>query len=109
MNNAGLVSLPENIPFVGPPRPEHETAWEDLLSGNITYHAFFTARFRVLSQRPYIGFNVRISQKEVAGAPFESYELRDGSGDLWATPYVFHNLHCLVSLSLHIFCHKHRP
>lgn len=39
MNNAGLVSLPENIPFVGPPRPEHETAWEDLLSGNITYHA----------------------------------------------------------------------
>lgn len=40
---------------------------------------------------------MRVHPDEARAAGFESVELADGSGDLYALPVVFHNLHCLVS------------
>ena len=46
-----------------------------------------------------IDMNVRIHPDEAKAANFDSEEILDGSGDVFATPVVFHNLHCLVSTS----------
>jgi hypothetical protein len=68
--------MAENARFKGPPRPELDEAWENLL-------------------KP---MNVRVPNETASQTNFTSLELGDGSGDSWGTPAVFHSLHCLKTI-----------
>ncbi|CAK1359006.1 unnamed protein product [Cercospora beticola] len=70
------VRQKENALFKGPPRPEHEAAWRALIRG----------------------MNIRVPSSAAAASNFSSFELLDGTGDVWATPFLFHQLHCLKTI-----------
>ena len=44
----------------------------------------------------HAGVNLRVPGDLAKQAGFNSIELMDGSGDVWGSPSVYHNLHCLV-------------
>lgn len=69
------VSVLHDNVFKGPPRPELDVAWKQLL----------------------INANIRVSTAELEQAGKESIPLEDGSG-YYAILDVYHQLHCLVSL-----------
>ncbi|KAJ5465847.1 hypothetical protein N7530_009634 [Penicillium desertorum] len=85
----GIVSKEEKIldasvlrgnVYKGPPRPELDKAWQDLL-----FHA-----------------NIRVSGEELAKSGVESIPLEDGSG-YYGILDVFHQLHCLKYVRHFVF------
>ncbi|KAF2206323.1 hypothetical protein CERZMDRAFT_53352 [Cercospora zeae-maydis SCOH1-5] len=76
LDDEGDTRFPENEKYKGQPRPELDEAWSSLLNG----------------------FNIRVPHHMAVQTGFESIELSDGSRDLWATPTVLHNLHCLKKI-----------
>nr|XP_036583921.1 uncharacterized protein CTRU02_06052 [Colletotrichum truncatum]KAF6793180.1 hypothetical protein CTRU02_06052 [Colletotrichum truncatum] len=75
------VQNPTNLKFKGQPRPELDEAWDGLLKG----------------------MNIRVHSSEAKQANFTSIELADSSGDVFAMPAVFHNLHCLKTIRHYLF------
>lgn len=49
------------------------------------------------------GINIRVPKDVAKQSNFTSIELADGSGDVMATPAVFHHLHCLKSIRQSMF------
>ncbi|KAH7386443.1 hypothetical protein BKA64DRAFT_646002 [Cadophora sp. MPI-SDFR-AT-0126] len=66
---------PENLKYKGIPRKELDDAWNALIEN----------------------MHMRVHPDEAKAAGFDSVEVADGSGDVYALPVVFHNLHCLMS------------
>lgn len=66
----------DNNPFAGPPDPAIDAAWHKFMEN----------------------INIRVSKKEMARTRQTSVELPEGGGDL-AWLGVYHELHCLVSIS----------
>ncbi|KXT08928.1 hypothetical protein AC579_9355 [Pseudocercospora musae] len=81
-----FAKRPENLRFMGNPRPEFDQAWSDFLG---------KGRGGLHSNR---WFNLRVPKDAAKKAGFQSIELDDGSGDLWASTAFFHNLHCIKYL-----------
>ncbi|KAJ4301949.1 hypothetical protein N0V90_004045 [Kalmusia sp. IMI 367209] len=69
-------ALGQENPFKGPPRPELDQAWHDLLENS----------------------NIRVSKEELEKINRTSIELADGSGEYMAGLNVHHHLHCLKSI-----------
>ncbi|CZS99545.1 hypothetical protein WAI453_002468 [Rhynchosporium graminicola] len=72
---------PENLKYKGVPRKELDDAWNALIEN----------------------LNIRVHPAEAKAAGWESVELADGSGDMFALPAVFHNLHCLYAIRRAMF------
>lgn len=67
------VSVLHGNPLKGPPSPELDEAWSQLL----------------------MNANIRVSAEDLEKAGVESIPLNDGSGKYYAILDVYHQLHCL--------------
>ena len=82
-------------PFAGPPRPELDAAWHNLLKSS---HTIGNERLRMifLLLTPFeTDIHIRVSKDEMEKYGGRSLELTDGSGYA-ASLEVYHDLHCLV-------------
>ncbi len=88
-------------PFRGEPRPELDQAWMGLLKGAMRIVMLYAVDALSCWYEYYAtGYNTRVPAPGWQGPsqPNRSLvELNDGSGDLMATPYYLHEIHCLVS------------
>lgn len=74
--------LEEKNPYKGPPRPELDDAWHDLLKHS----------------------SIRVSKEDLRKINRTSIKLADGSGKYMAEINAYHHLHCLVGFNNLLHC-----
>lgn len=82
-------------PFKGPPRPESDSAWDELLRGE--FYALIDYQNALSDSNDFVARHSAVLPSEL-GDQLSSVDINDGSGHVLVELDVFHNLDCLNSI-----------